>query len=388
MSSDKSLEVADIFRQVYPKASTYLHLSRDKMRVIRAISSCRTSELGGHINQCTHCKHQEQSYNSCWNRHCPKCQGGIAFRWVESRSSELLPVPYFHLVFTLPNELRDLCYQNKRTMYEILMRASSEALQDAVTSRFSAQAGHFGVLHTWNQELKYHPHVHHVVPAVGITDDQLAVSLGTEKFLVPVRVLSKLFRGKYIYYLKQAYNAGKLHLSGNLEYLKNPRDFEHHMSKATKHDWVVYAKRPFAGAEAVLKYLASYTHKVGISNSRLRSLTDTEVSFSARDPNNKGKKRLVKITPTQFTNRFLLHILPKGFHRIRYFGFMLNKQRKQNLATLKDQLPAINPKATTKPDPQTCSKCRQGIMKLLSLIKPHRPLQKLWFPHVPVYSTA
>lgn len=333
---------------------------------------CRTKSLGGHISRCTACDHTEQSYNSCWNRHCPKCQGGLAFQWVQKRREELLPVPYFHLVFTLPSELRSLCYRNKRVMYNLLLRASAEAIADAVGSRFHARAGHIGIIHSWNQQLQYHPHVHHVLPAVGLTDDGKAVLLGNDRFLVPVRVLSKLFRGKFISGLKRAYRAQKLFLGNDCSHLQNERDFEHLLSRSTHNDWVVYAKRPFAGPETVLKYLAAYTHRVGIANSRLRYATATHVTFAARDREHKNKKRLVTISNQEFTRRFLLHGLPKAFQRIRYFGFLLNQKRKAALTTIRQDLSAGIPAQSPEAPLALCPHCHLGTIKRWLMVKPHR----------------
>jgi hypothetical protein len=364
------IEVADVFRQVDPKR--FSQLSSDKRRVLQAIVKCRTSALGGHISRCGKCGHKEQSYNSCWNRHCPRCQGGAAFDWVSARCSELLSVPYFHLVFTLPSELRALCYQNKSTMYEILFKATSEAIQDAAERR-GVKLGFFGVLHTWNQEMQYHPHLHYIVPGAGFSlNRSSAVRLGSARFLLPVRVLSKLFRGKFIDYLKTAYRHGKLKFFGNLQHLQDPRTFEHLISKSATNDWVVYAKRPFASPERVVKYLASYTHRVAISKKRLRSLTNSEVTFSARARGKKRKKRLVRLSPEQFVQRFLLHVIPKGFRRIRYYGFLYNERRTENLTRLRELLTLASQSTPKTPHPQRCPKCTNGLLTLFLLVKPHR----------------
>lgn len=367
----KHPEVSDVFRAVIPEIAN-LNLSADKRRVITSILSCRTSRLGGHIRECNTCGHKEQAYNSCWNRHCPKCRGGSVFDWVSAREEDLLPVPYYHVVFTLPQELRTLCYQNKRAVYDVMFRASAEAMQDATKTRYDAQLGFFGVLHTWNQELRYHPHIHFVIAGGGITPDkQCWQPVGNERFFLPVRVLSKLYRGKVIYYLKELYRREKLNFFGDSEYLKDPRAFEHLMSKATTNDWVVYAKKPFAGPERVIKYLASYTHKVAISNARLRSVNQNQVQFVARDPKRKHKKRILKITPKDFVNRFLLHLIPKGYKRIRYYGYLFNAKREENMVLLRkffDSKPitqAISPL-------NACLHCLQGTLSLSRLIKPHR----------------
>lgn len=338
--------------------------------MLRAILACRTSQLGGHINTCNQCGHEEQSYNSCWNRHCPKCRGGSVFDWVSKREEDLLPVPYFHVVFTLPSQLRDICYQNKRVVYDLLFRASADALQAVAKTKLGATLGFFGVLHTWNQELQYHPHIHYVVPAGGISlDGTRWVSAPHPKFLLPVRALSKVFRGKFIEGLKKS----KLSYFGNLSSLSSPREFNRLLNKSVRNDWVVYAKKPFAGPERVIKYLASYTHRVGISNNRLRSVSAKKVTFVARDKLRKGKKRLLSITPHEFIRRFLLHIVPSGYRRVRHFGFLFNQRRKENLSLCRALLRAVA--VTTvkqdKPHPRQCPHCSLGRLIVTSWVKPH-----------------
>lgn len=345
----------------------------------QAIVRCRTSALGGHVTQCRECGHREQSYNSCWNRHCPKCQGGAAFSWASNRMQELLPVPYYHVVFTLPSELRELCYYNKRVMYEILYASSSRTLLDVARNNEGLQLGFLSVLHSWNQELGYHPHIHYIVPGGGLTPDGSWRNLSRgAKFLLPVRVLSKVFCGKFIEALKAAYAGGKLYLEGRLSHLKNPRAFEHLMSKAASKPWVVYAKRPFAGPEVVLKYLAHYTHRVAISNRRLRAVDATTVSFAARDRHRKHKKRIVTLSHSAFVQRFLQHTLPKGFRRIRYFGFLANSDKRERLSLIRQQLGASSNNALIpnqeppKLEP-TCANCgSKGLVLLHVYYNPHR----------------
>ena len=368
MSTFSSPEVADVVREVIRSKSYLSRLSADKRRVLRAIFACRTSKLGGHINRCNHCGHEEQSYNSCWNRHCPKCRGGNVFEWVAKREADLLPVPYFHVVFTLPPQFRGICYQNKKVLYDLLFRASADALQAVAKTKLGATLGFFGVLHTWNQELEYHPHIHYVVPAGGISlDGTKWVSPEHPKFLLPVRALSKVFRGKFIEGLKKR----KLNYFGDLSLLSSPREFNKLLNKSVRNDWVVYAKKPFAGPERVIKYLASYTHRVGISNHRLRSVSPNRVTFLARDKINKGKKRLLSITPQEFIRRFLLHIVPSGYRRVRYFGFLFNQRRKEKLALCRTLLSAAVPPKEEKRQPRQCPSCSLGRLVVAFLVKPH-----------------
>lgn len=371
MREKNNLEIAEVFRRLEPRIKD-LRLSRDQYRIFRSIVSCRTSVLGGHINLCDRCGYKEQSYNSCWNRHCPKCQGGAAFSWVNERSAELLPVPYFHLVFTLPHELNELCYTNKRLMYELLFRASSETLLTVSKKNLGLSVGFFGVLHSWNQELRYHPHLHYLVPGGGIDSSGVWQALpNAAKFFLPVRILSRVFRGKFIAHLKEAYSQRKLFFGNKQSHLNNPQDFEHLISRSASYDWVVYAKRPFATPEVVVKYLAGYTHRVGIANKRLRSIDDSTVSFSARDKTRPEKKKIVRLKHETFLRRFMLHALPKNFRRIRYFGFLTPKQKKSALATIRSQLDAQPPKTTSTLTPKACPECNTGSLIPTYVRKPH-----------------
>lgn len=366
------LEVSDIFRANLEKVSSKLQkYSPDKLKVISAIINCRTGALGGHLRRCTFCGHQEQAYNSCWNRHCPKCQGGRSFSWVEGRSKELLPVPHAHVVFTLPKELRSLCYANKRVFYDLLFEASSSSLQLAANTRHKMKLGFFGILHSWNQELDYHPHIHYVVPICGFKRDGTIVIPKQGSYFLPVKVLSKLYRGKVISALKKLYSAGTLFIPQNLSHLNNPREFEHLISKSTTSDWVVYAKRSFANPTQVIKYLGSYIHRIAISNSRLLSLDNSNVTFRARHRTKKQKRRVVTLTIQEFVHRYLLHLLPKGFRRVRYLGFLANPTRSINISKLREVLSSV-PLPATKRTPTTCTNCGKHSLKLIALIKPHR----------------
>jgi Putative transposase/Transposase zinc-binding domain len=329
------LEVADLVRAAGQAFidSNRAWLTPRHLETLRAIRRCRTAELGGHVDECTRCGHQAISYNSCRNRHCPKCQSNARHRWLDARRRELLPVPYAHVVFTLPHELAPLALQNKKTVYDLLFRASAETLQEVARNpqRLGAEIGFFGVLHTWNQKLEHHPHVHCVVPAGGLAPDHTRWVRPRYNFFLPVRVLGRLFRGKFIAALKSAFARGKLGFYGKLKPLGEEKNFRALLRQAYRHDWVVYAKRPFGGPEHVLRYLGGYTHRVAISNHRLVACDNGKVTFRWRDSAHKNRKRLMTLPLHEFLRRFLLHLLPPGFVRIRHFGFLANRRRAQSL---------------------------------------------------------
>jgi hypothetical protein len=363
--------ISEIFNLV-PAAE--LRLSPEQAAVYHAIKKCRTSALGGHLSRCNNCQHEQYAFNSCWNRHCPQCQGGEAFEWTQKRMQDLLPVEYFHVVFTLPSEFRELCYRNKKLIYDLLFSASKETLEQIAKQQVGISLGGFAVLHSWNQELQYHPHLHYCIPGGGIKENgSWQKTRKNGKFFLPVRILSAVFKGIFIKELKSLYPKLDLKSSG----LENPREFEHLISKAAAKPWTVYAKRPFAGADAVLKYLASYTHRVGISNKRIREVTDTTVSFAARDRNNKGKKKIVTVTKTKFVRSFLLHTLPKSFRRVRHFGFLANRTKSKQLSAirkiLKHQIPEESAIATDSSINASicCPQCKVGQLKLVALFNPH-----------------
>ena len=374
------LEVADVFRAC--ESSLYPQLSPEKRRVFRAIINCRTAGLGSHVLECMSCGYREQSYNSCRNRHCPKCQGGKAAEWVDSRASDLLPVRYFHTVFTPAPELRMVAYQNKSVFYELFFEAVAETLRAVAKQHFgAAEIGFFSVLHTWNQRTEYHPHMHVVSPQGGISEDGTKWVAPRGNFFLPVRALSKVFRGKFIELLRTAHRDGELHFYGELSKLENPREFEKLLGLSRRSEWVVYSKKPFGGPEQVLKYLSSYIHRIAISNHRLRELKDGKVTFAYRDSKNKKKKRLLTLPAETFCRRFLLHTIPKGFRRIRHYGFLANAAKREALAKvrtmLNERLPTItaktrpvNPTVTIKPFAPTCPCCKSGLMLLQAVFNP------------------
>jgi hypothetical protein len=326
------LEMADIVRCA---GQSFLEHSRRWMtwqhqKVLLAITHCRTAALGGHRDRCTNCGHTTAiSYNSCRNRHCPKCQGNARLRWLQARERELLPTRYVHAVFTLPRELAPLALQNKRLIYNLLFHASAQTLLEIARDprHLGAEIGFFSVLHTWDQRLQHHPHIHCVAAAGGLVPDHTRWISSRHSFFLPVKVLSRVFRGKFVAGLREAFHEGKLSFYGNLAPLAEPRIFAAWLRLFFRHDWVVYSKRPFGGPEHVLRYLGAYTHRVAISNSRLVTLSKGNVTFRWRDSAHGNKKRLMTLAVEEFLRRFLLHLLPRGFVRIRNFGFLANRQR-------------------------------------------------------------
>jgi len=326
------LELADLvgaaghrFLDRPPAWFTWLHL-----KVLVAIERCRTAAMGGHADQCTGCGHRAISYNSCRNRHCPKCQGQARDRWLAARRSELLATPYAHLVFTLPHQLAPLALQNKKVIYGLLFRCSADTLIEiaADPKHLGAEIGFFSVLHTWNQKLQHHPHVHCVVAAGGLSQDHNHwLHPRKDKFFLPVGVLSKVFRGKFIEAIQQAHASGQLQFHGLLSGLAQPKVFRSFIRQLYIPRWVVYCKPAFGGPEQVLRYLGAYTHRVAISNRRLVAFEDGKVTFRWRDSAHKNKKRLLTLPVDEFLRRFLLHVLPRGFIRIRHFGFLAGRRR-------------------------------------------------------------
>jgi len=298
-------------------------------KVLAAITRCRTAALGGHRDQCVSCGHTAISYNSCRNRHCPRCQGNARIRWLQQRERELLPTRYVHAVFTMPRELAPLALQNKQVIYGLLFRASAATLLEVARDprHLGAEIGFFSVLHTWNQRLEHHPHVHCVIAAGGLAPDHASWISSRRTFFLPVKVLGRVFRGKFLAGLKTAVHEGKLEFHGHLASLAEPGRFAAWLRVLFRHDWVVYSKRPFGGPEHALRYLGAYTHRVGISNSRLVCFADGKVGFRWRDSAHGNRRRVMSLPADEFLRRFLLHLLPRGFVRIRNFGFLANRQR-------------------------------------------------------------
>jgi hypothetical protein len=372
-----ALEVADIFRGHGPawRQANAGHVSLDQLKVMSAIEDCRTAALGGHVLRCENdkCGHTQIAYNSCRNRHCPKCQGAAAREWLAEREKELLPVPYFHVVFSLPAQIADIAYQNKAVIYDVLFKVSSEATLTiaADPKRLGARIGILSVLHTWGSALTHHPHVHMIVPGGGFSlDDKSWVSC-RESFFLSVRVLSRLFRRLFLDKLAVAHKAGQLVFFGKHTKLADAKAFTAYVAPLRKREWVVYSKRPFGGPEEVLRYLARYTHRVAISNRRLVACDEKGVTFKWKDYRIEGPERygVMTLATGEFIRRFLMHVLPAGFHRIRYYGMLNSSKRTANVARARellalapvvaiDAIKAAGPNANepSKPDEQQASK--------------------------------
>jgi hypothetical protein len=381
-----ALEVADLLRIVI-RQGRLGRLSSAQLKVVKALTTCRTAALGGHVDVCDACGHEEISYNSCRDRHCPKCQAAATAAWLESQQAQLLPVPYAHVVFTLPSQLAPLALQNPRVVYALLFRAVSETLlQVAATPRhLGARIGFLAVLHTWGQTLVHHPHVHCVVPAGGLAPDGSRWIGCRPGFFLPVRVLGRLYRGKLLALLRAAHAAGRLEFHGELERLRGREAFGRLLDEVRVLEWVVYAKPPFGGPAAVLKYLARYTHRVAISNRRLVEADDDQVSFAWKDYRHGHRRRVMTLDSAEFARRFLLHVLPQRFVKIRYYGLLAQSRRGVDLPRCRELLgtAAIPPDPTSEPRSEhdagteagpdstpVCPTCRNGRLVHLRTLRP------------------
>jgi hypothetical protein len=373
------LEVAEIFRRYEEKfLSCWGHtLSSQQRKALWDLGVCRTAALGGHLEQCDSCGHERPAYDSCRNRHCPKCQSTSRDRWLAEQAQTLLPVPYCHVVFTVPGELAPLALQNQHLFYALLFRAVAQTLLEIAADRrrLGARIGFLAVLHTWSQNLLHHPHVHCLVPAGGIALDGSRWISCRSKFFLPVRVLGRLFRGKLLAFLGEASAAGKLRFYGSLTALADPDRFQAWLQPLRDKEWVVYAKPPFGGPEQVLKYLARYTHRVAISNGRLVSLADDRVSFCWRDSKDGNRIKVMTLEAVEFIRRFLLHILPSGFVKIRHFGFLANRNRAAALTLCRQHLKDVTPTrsaavAFTEEQQQAmerrCPVCQKGTLRIVA----------------------
>jgi Putative transposase/Transposase zinc-binding domain len=381
-----ALELADIFRIHGP---AYLEafgpaLSAGQKKALRDIATCRTAALGGHVEQCDRCGHRTIAYCSCRNRHCPKCQSAARAAWLEQRAAELLPAEHFHVVFTLPQMIAPVALQNQRIVYGILFRAAAETLLEiaADPKHLGARIGFLAVLHTWGQNLHHHPHLHCVVPGGGIAPDRSRWMACRQQFLLPVKVLSRLFRAKFAHYLRRAFDHTELSFHGQLQPLAQKQNFITWLNRIARSEWVVYAKPPFGGPRQVLKYLARYTHRVAITNQRLVALQDGHVSFRWKDYTRTGQPAVMKLEATEFIHRFLLHVLPRGFVKIRHFGFLANRGRDENLRLCRTLLngasPHVRDAALTRQEqptpPDRCPFCNEGRMRPVEILLPQAAL--------------
>jgi hypothetical protein len=382
------LEVADIFRDHGPawRQANAGHVSLGQLKVMSAIENCRTAALGGHVARCENetCAYTQIAYNSCRNRHCPKCQSAAAREWLAAREAELLPVPYFHVVFSLPAQIADIAYHNKAVIYDILFKASAETMITiaADPKHLGARIGVLSVLHTWGSALTHHPHVHMIVPGGGISLDGARWVACRPNFLLPVRVLSRLFRRLVLEKLDAVHRAGQLKFFGKHAALTNERAFAAYLAPLRNSEWVVYSKRPFGGPEEVLRYLARYTHRVAISNRRLVALDDKGVTFKWKDYRLEGPERYNKVMTLdthEFIRRFLMHVLPQGFHRIRHYGLLNNAARARNIARARellavplipiDAIKAANTKPEEPKTPEHPCPCCGGLMIIIETFK-------------------
>jgi len=392
------LEVADILRahgEAFRRAHAG-HLSLGQLKVMSAIEACRTAELGGHVARCDGCERLAVSYNSCRNRHCPKCQGAAARAWLTEREADLLPVPYFHVVFTLPAPIAAIAFQNKATVYDLLFKAAAETLATiaADPKHLGARIGLIAVLHTWGSALTHHPHVHCIVPGGGLSADGTRWIACRKGFFLPVRVLSRLFRRLFLEKLMAAHARGRLSFFGELAHLADAEAFAAHLAPLRRAEWVVYAKPPFGGPAAVLAYLARYTHRVAIANSRLVSMDDHAVRFRWKDYRTADpatgavKIRTMALSPDEFIRRFLLHVLPTGFHRIRHYGLLAKGPRAPDLGRLRALISghtgeAVAPadvESAAEPEPQTCPGCG-GRLRIVEVFRrgcTPRTVGRLW----------
>jgi hypothetical protein len=388
----EGLEVADVFRR-FGQAFRDQHgasLSASRHRAMLAIERCRTAALGGHVERCGACGHQRIAYNSCRNRNCPKCQGLARAQWLADRQAELLDVPYFHVVFTVPEPIASIAFQNQTTVYDILFRAASETLRSiaADPEHLGVEIGFLAVLHTWGQNLLHHPHLHCLVPGGGIAPDGQRWIPCRSGFFLPVTVLSRMFRGLFLHYLEKAFAAGELHFFSEHRHLHEPMAFRRYLVPTRDAEWVVYAKRPFAGPAQVLDYVGRYTHRVAISNNRLVSIEGGRVRFRWKDYRDNNRQKTMSLQAGEFIRRFLIHVLPDGFHRIRYFGFLGNCHRARKLALCRELLrmapaaPADPPadyrdryQALTGMSLRQCPYCLTGIMVVIGCIERPRVCQ-------------
>ena len=381
------LEVAEVIQSCYDEFLERYgkRLTPEQRRALDDLASCRTATLGGHVLECPQCGHRQIAYNSCGNRHCPKCQGTAAARWLEMQAADLLPIPYFHVVFTLPRVLGPIALENPRQVYGLLMQAAAETLLElaADPKHLGAKIGVLAVLHTWGQNLSLHPHVHCVVTGGGLSLNETHWITCPDRFFLPFQILSRVFRGKFLAGLRNLFTRGRLHFGGKLAALARPDQFNRLLSKSVRTDWVVHVKPPWGGPETVLKYLARYTHRTAISNRRLVSLEDGQVCFRWKDYAQGGRHRTMKLSAIEFVHRFLMHVLPSGFVRVRHYGFLANCHRREKLTLCRKFLSVTRTSDSGTPDPnatpeqvspvtptRACPVCGAGRMIVIEAFLP------------------
>ena len=380
-------EVADVFRR-YGELYRHMHgasMSGEQRRVMAAIEVCRTAVLGGHLERCDQCDYERNCFNSCRDRHCPKCQSLARAQWIEHRLAELLDCPYFHVVFTVPDEISAIAYQNKGVVYDILFHTTAETLKTiaADPKHLGAEIGFFAVLHSWGQNLMFHPHLHCVVPGGGLSADGQRWVRCHAGFFLSVRVLSRLFRRLFLESMEKAFHSGKLQFFAALEFLRDPHAFAERIAQAKQTDWVVYTKRPFAGPQQVLDYVGRYTHRVAISNNRLIDIDNGRVKFHWKDYRDNSQIKVMDLEADEFIRRFLLHVLPEGFQRIRYYGFLANRDRRNKLALCRQLLGMQTSSQTTSIKDYReryqeltghsltfCPRCQKGQMLIVESLPP------------------
>ena len=388
MRTPGDLEVAEIFRQYGPVYRESHRLPRNHLRVMGAIETCRTAALGGHKDQCDHCGHLAISYNSCRNRHCPKCQTLRKEKWIEARGEDLLPVEYFHVVFTIPSELNHLVLMNRKVLYNLFFRSVSETLIELANDpkHLGAKIGVISVLHTWGQNLMDHPHIHCIVTGGGLSSDDNRWISCRKGFFLPVTVMSALFRGKFLDHLTHCFKNGALVFDGAINHLKTPGNFNFFRKQLYEKKWVVYCKPPFGGPTGVLQYLGRYTHRIAISNNRILNIQDGKVSFLWRDYADDNRQKTMTLKADEFIRRFLLHVLPERYVRIRHFGLLANRTRKNNIASCRELLGSVklikenNKRETWQEqllricgiDANVCPVCKKGRMHTIERLLPVR----------------
>lgn len=376
----KKIEIADIFKDKFGAFLLRNNLPSDKIKVINAIINCRTIAYGFHADKCDECGEIRVSYNSCTNRHCPKCQSLASKRWLEKRIDELLPVQYFHVVFTIPDDLNLIMLTNQKKMYQIFFEAMSQTLLDLSEDKYKAKTGIISILHTWGQNISYHPHIHCIIPGGGLTEDKLNWNHSKKKFLISIKILSAVFKGKFMELFKKSCKKEEIRFTGENIRLNNKYNFKRLINELYNKNWIVFAKKPFGSPKQVLKYLGRYTHKVAISNNRILKYENGEVSFRWKDYKDDGKSKIMTLKAEEFIRRFLLHILPNGFFKIRYYGIFSNRIRKKMTDICRKILNITNKKISEikveweeilgERRKNICPCCGNGKMEMISIYHP------------------